>query len=229
VATGGLDNLCCIYDLSKAPQRVSAFRELSAHDGYMSCCRFVDDERQVLTSSGDSTCILWDVGRSVPKVHFNDHTGDVLTVSVSPTSPNVFVSGSSDATAKVWDMRLGKAVGTYAVHLSDVSCTAFMASGTVFATSSDDATCRLFDIRCPGQLASLQSEARVCGVPAVDFAKVRWQCGVAPALSRCSRRCRCRCAEPLRSPPSLVPSASPSLAGYCSRDTKTPASWCGTC
>ena len=31
-----------------------------AHTGYLSCCRFIDD-RQMITSSGDMTCAIWDI------------------------------------------------------------------------------------------------------------------------------------------------------------------------
>ena len=55
-ASGGVDNMCCIHDLSGvsgsgALSRSVTVRELSAHDGYLSCCRFLGDERRVLTSS----------------------------------------------------------------------------------------------------------------------------------------------------------------------------------
>ena len=62
VACGGLDNLCSIYALKggqgSAEQTRMAYRELAQHEGYLSCCRFFDD-REILTSSGDSSCILW--------------------------------------------------------------------------------------------------------------------------------------------------------------------------
>lgn len=59
VACGGLDNLCSIYQLGNAnAQNMRASHELTAHDGYLSCCRFLD-ERNIITSSGDSTCIYW--------------------------------------------------------------------------------------------------------------------------------------------------------------------------
>jgi guanine nucleotide-binding protein G(I)/G(S)/G(T) subunit beta-1 len=57
VACGGLDNLCSIYMLN-APQVMRATQELAAHDGYLSCCRFMS-ETNILTASGDSTCLLW--------------------------------------------------------------------------------------------------------------------------------------------------------------------------
>lgn len=62
VACGGLDNLCSIYKITpgaaNAEQSRLAYRELAQHEGYLSCCRFLDDSK-ILTSSGDSTCLLW--------------------------------------------------------------------------------------------------------------------------------------------------------------------------
>lgn len=79
VACGGLDNICSIYNLrrSEGNGRVGGARELSAHSGYLSCCRFLND-RQIITSSGDMTCMLWDIEAGVRVMEFNDHTGDVM-------------------------------------------------------------------------------------------------------------------------------------------------------
>ena len=61
VACGGLDNVCSIYNLhAKEGGGTRGVRELSAHSGYLSCCRFIND-RQIVTSSGDMTCVLWDI------------------------------------------------------------------------------------------------------------------------------------------------------------------------
>ncbi len=85
VACGGLDNICSIYSLKGsntaatggAGPTVKVSRELSAHTGYLSCCRFIND-RQIVTSSGDMTCMLWDIEAGVRTQEFNDHTGDVM-------------------------------------------------------------------------------------------------------------------------------------------------------
>ncbi len=107
VACGGLDNLCSIYMLNQS-QVVRSHRELAAHDGYLSCCRFLDD-KQILTSSGDQSCILWDIELGQAKSTFLGHDGDIMSVSVLPSvDPNMFVSGSCDSLAKVWDIRTGK-------------------------------------------------------------------------------------------------------------------------
>lgn len=94
VACGGLDNICSIYNLSsrEGPTRVA--RELSGHSGYLSCCRFIND-RRILTSSGDMTCMLWDIETGSKVTEFADHLGDVMSISINPTNQNVFVSGAA--------------------------------------------------------------------------------------------------------------------------------------
>lgn len=54
VACGGLDNICSIYSLKTREGNVRVSRELPGHTGYLSCCRFLDDN-QIVTSSGDMT------------------------------------------------------------------------------------------------------------------------------------------------------------------------------
>ena len=148
VACGGLDNICSVYNLSasrgEGPMRVA--RELSGHSGYLSCCRFIND-RRILTSSGDMTCMLWDVETGSKVTEFADHLGDVMSISINPTNQSVFVSGACDAFAKLWDIRTGKAVQTFAGHESDINAIQFFPDGNAFGTGSDDASCRLFDIR----------------------------------------------------------------------------------
>jgi guanine nucleotide-binding protein G(I)/G(S)/G(T) subunit beta-1 len=146
VAAGGLDNICTLYSIrgganaagSPGAGEAKVARELSAHSGYISCCRFIND-RQIVTSSGDMTCMLWDIEQGVRTMEFNDHTGDVMrwvlglatgrwvrfmlttcSISLAPNA-NLFVSGACDATAKVWDIRTGKAVQTFTGHESDIN------------------------------------------------------------------------------------------------------------
>ena len=85
VACGGLDNICSIYNLNSnrdGPTRVA--RELSGHSGYLSCCRFIND-RSILTSSGDMTCMKWDVETGSKVTEFADHLGDVMSISIQQT------------------------------------------------------------------------------------------------------------------------------------------------
>lgn len=169
VACGGLDNLCSVYNL-ESPSPMRAKCELSAHDGYLSCVRFID-EQKIVTSSGDSTCILWDMTTGEAVSTFTDHTGDAMSLSLNPKDSNMFVSASCDATAKVWDTRQQGATHTFSGHESDINSVAFMPNGQSFGTGSDDSSCRLFDIRAYSQVNLFNNEKILCGITSVDFSK----------------------------------------------------------
>ncbi|KAE9448571.1 hypothetical protein C3L33_19517, partial [Rhododendron williamsianum] len=85
---------------------------LIGHKGYVSCCQYVPDEdTHLITSSGDQTCVLWDITTGLRTSVFggefqSGHTADVLSVSVNGSNSKLFVSGSCDATARLWDTRV---------------------------------------------------------------------------------------------------------------------------
>eukprot|EP00953_Heterococcus_sp_UTEX-ZZ885_P032911 17154-Heterococcus_DN1.PRE.1 len=184
----------CGSDDAPISQVMRATRELAAHDGYLSCCRFVDQD-SILTSSGDSTCIFWDVEMGVTKAHFTDHMGDVMSVSILPlVDKNVFISGSCDSLAKlailrctvvadqalcftlqqpcrVWDIREGKCVQTFQGHESDINSVMFFPDGKSFGTGSDDSSCRLFDMRCYGEVNYFGNDKILCGITSVAFSR----------------------------------------------------------
>mmetsp|Transcript_19040 Transcript_19040/g.30781 ORF Transcript_19040/g.30781 Transcript_19040/m.30781 type:complete len:346 (+) Transcript_19040:65-1102(+) len=170
IACGGLDNVCSIYNIQQQSTNARAAKELVAHDGYLSCCRFMD-EGHVVTSSGDSSCIYWDVDTGDVVKTFTDHTGDVMSVAVSTENSNIFVSGSVDTTAKIWDLRIGKCVQTHTGHTQDINSVAFFPDGFAIGTGSDDSSCRLFDMRCYGEVNKFQSDRITCGITSVAFSK----------------------------------------------------------
>jgi guanine nucleotide-binding protein G(I)/G(S)/G(T) subunit beta-1 len=133
IACGGLDNKCTVLSLTGGQDSSSmrVMRELIGHTGYISCCRFVND-RQIVTSSGDTTCALWDIERGHRIVEFLGHSGDVMSVSLLAASPNVFISGSCDATARVWDLRDGRCRQTLSGHASDINAVTLFPDGHAF-------------------------------------------------------------------------------------------------
>jgi len=173
VACGGLDNLCSVYKLpgnkaGEGPAQQKTYAELSQHEGYLSCCRFIKDE-EIITSSGDSTCILWDVETKSPKRIFNDHSGDCMSVSINEDK-NLFVSGSCDTSAKLWDFRTeGVPVKSFQGHESDINSVQFFPDGNAFGTGSDDSSCRLFDVRAFRQINRYSEDKILCGITSVAF------------------------------------------------------------
>jgi len=102
---------------------------------------------------------------------------------------NTFVSGACDATAKLWDIRTGRATQTFTGHESDINAVSyvpqvgtrdalqtyhftslrFFPNGDAFATGSDDASCRLFDIRADRELNTFTHDNILCGITSVAF------------------------------------------------------------
>jgi len=154
VACGGLDNLCTIYRLSNANQGA---HEVGNHAGFISCCRFID-EQKILTASGDSTCIRWDVETGGLLENFEEHKFGVMFLSRSPTERDIFATCSVDQTCKLWDCRAPQSsVQTFYGHTADINSIEFMPSDpNCFATCSDDMTLRLWDIRTSNELTKFE-------------------------------------------------------------------------
>ncbi|KAJ8320397.1 hypothetical protein KUTeg_001984 [Tegillarca granosa] len=141
VACGGLDNICSIYSLKTREGNVRVSRELPGHTGYLSCCRFIDDN-QIVTSSGDMSCALWDIETGQQTTAFTGHTGDVMSLSLSPDM-KTFVSGACDASAKLWDIRDGMCKQTFSGHESDINA---ITSGRLLLGGYDDFNCNVWDV-----------------------------------------------------------------------------------
>lgn len=76
--------------------------------------------KQIVTSSGDMSCGLWDIETGQQVTSFMGHTGDVMALSLSPHG-RAFVSGACDASAKLWDIRDGQCKQTFPGHESDIN------------------------------------------------------------------------------------------------------------
>ncbi|OAF65124.1 Guanine nucleotide-binding protein subunit beta [Intoshia linei] len=167
IASGGLDNVCTVYNVNNKEGNIRKWRELSVHTGYLSCCRFLDDS-QILTSSGDMTCSLWDLETGQQTTQFLGHNGDIMSVELSPDH-RTFVSGACDATAKLWDIRDGQCKQTFIGHEADINTVSMNPHGYWFATGSDDATCLLHDIRADQHIATYSHDNVISGVTSSVF------------------------------------------------------------
>ncbi|KAK7571066.1 hypothetical protein V9T40_014670 [Parthenolecanium corni] len=157
VACGGMDNQCTIYDLKNRDNGGVAklTRELLGYEGFLSCCRFVNDTT-LITGSGDMKVIFWDLEANKRLQEFDAHNGDVCTLSLSPDN-NTYVTGSVDRTCKLWDVRDPSCKQVFFGHEGDVNCVCFHPGGYSFITASEDKTARLYDIRSDQQIATYKT------------------------------------------------------------------------
>lgn len=142
---------------------------------------------------------LWDIETGQQATAFTGHTGDVMSLSLSPDY-KTFVSGACDATSKLWDIRDGMCRQSFTGHVSDINAVCvsaetvcseernvfekssclfkslsfflqFFPNGNAFGTGSDDATCRLFDLRADQELMVYSHDNIICGITSVAFSK----------------------------------------------------------
>ncbi|CAI5756442.1 unnamed protein product [Candida verbasci] len=186
VAGAGLDNICTIYkikpDTSNVPVVTSSsinnkyniqmhgnfYQSIQStfkgHSAYISECEFIGNN-SIVTSSGDMTCMLWDITKGCKSRDFIDHIGDVLTMTIFPQNilnNNLFISGSSDGYAKVWDLRSPTPTQNFQPSSIDVTSLKVFPDGNAFVLGTDDGLIRLFDLRSDCQLGqyNLNQELR---------------------------------------------------------------------
>lgn len=147
-ATGGLDNNLTIYD-SKRRQNFSLF-VFKSHRAYISDCRFLNDQH-IISSSGDTKNILWDLKKGGKIRDFVEHTGDVLCLDVF--DGNCFVSGSCDGYCKIWDVRQKNPAQNLFISNYDINSLRVHPLGQSFITGLDNGIIKLFDLRSDCELS----------------------------------------------------------------------------
>lgn len=172
ICYGGLDNRCSIMRISKQPpneNKVVSKASFACHTSFVSCSSFLGEDQQLLTGSGDGTCILWDVEGQKAEQTFRSIGTQILCLDTNPINPwNVFCTGSSDNIARIFDIRSGACEMMFEGHVSDINTLKFLPSGDSFISGSDDSTCRLNDLRCDQELQVYRNDSIIFGVSSID-------------------------------------------------------------
>ena len=121
VASGGLDQKICVWDLGGAGQtlEINLSKDYQVNKGsiYTLCTK-----NNLLASGGPESVVrLWDYksGKNITKlVGHTDNIRDILMTS----DGQVLLSASSDQTVKVWDIVAGRCLHTLTMHNDSVWC-----------------------------------------------------------------------------------------------------------
>ena len=172
-------------------------RGFYTQEGMTDCAWNESNENQLVTVHNDHSVKVWDLTTpdDFPIANLREHREEVVAVHWNLVDKRLFLTGSWDSTAKVWQHGVAKSIATFSDHrqsVYDVKWNPRHAS--VLATVAGDRTIRVFDMK--GACACADSDARVCGGRvgvAVDACvvgvRVRWpqrrdeQCRPSPRLT----------------------------------------------
>lgn len=147
VACGGLENICSVYRLEDNQEHIEeSVAELKQHDGYISDIKFQKGPNTILTASGDSECILWDVSSQVATDVFTGHDGDVTSIALNPVDKNCFISGGVDGTIRVWDVRTRKYTQCVNAGGPEVNYVNYFPNGQAFVAALGNSECYLYEM-----------------------------------------------------------------------------------
>lgn len=144
LVSGGMDNKITMTDISDGMKPVTKKEMAEGHSGYISRLAFLS-ATSLLSTSGDGLAITWDVATGTSNGIFKGHTGDCNSIGKSVECPNIFATGSTDKTCRLWDIRSGKTVRLYQAN-AEVNCVALHPSGCVLMTGNENGNHQLFDV-----------------------------------------------------------------------------------
>ncbi|KAF6137003.1 hypothetical protein GIB67_030767 [Kingdonia uniflora] len=76
-----------------------------AHKNAIFDIRWIKDDTNLLTASGDQTINVWNVERKKCVIVLKGHTGSVKSLCSHPSNPDLVLSGSRDGSFAFWDLR----------------------------------------------------------------------------------------------------------------------------
>jgi WD40 repeat protein len=135
LASGGLDRTVRLWE--------TPFAQPTAHQGHP----------KQKADSGDSPVSPPGGGRLLATLQ--GHTGLIYGVALSADG-RLLVSGSEDATVRLWEVPGGQLLAAFQGHIGPVYGVAMSADGRLLASGSEDATVRLWDAGSRRLLATLQ-------------------------------------------------------------------------
>jgi polyadenylation factor subunit 2 len=101
-----------------------------------------------------------------PEKTYLEHLAEVKCVEWH-SYRSLFVTGSKDATIKLWDPRQQSSLATLYAHKKTVTCCSWSANGNWLATGAKDGAVKVFDIRKLTEFVTLRGhECDVrCNIP----------------------------------------------------------------
>ncbi|XP_057331453.1 U3 small nucleolar RNA-associated protein 15 homolog [Microplitis mediator] len=152
ICAGGQESVVRLFDVSTK----SLLRLFTGHQAPVHRTFFTVDGRHITSFSDDKSAAVWDIPGETQLMKFEEHTDYVRAGTVSPISPDIFLSGSYDKTVKMYDTRTNKSVFTVN-HGAPVESIIFLPSGGIFI-SAGGTEMKVWDALAGGKLLARVSQ-----------------------------------------------------------------------
>lgn len=134
LASAGMDHSICIWNVWSRHQKLA--RALSFHDAAVNDVKWSPQGLSVLSCGHDSSLRLIDVEKGIEIQNFREEQV-IRVIKFHPNNPNLFLSGGSKGSLKLWDIRRGNVVHEYIRGLGPILDVEFSINGRQFISSSD--------------------------------------------------------------------------------------------
>ncbi len=152
IVTASRDHTAKLWDVESGRLLAS----FEGHGNNVSSASFSPDGTQVLTASDDGTAKVWVVRPTKLRLSIDAGGGHPTTGELSPDGTSLVTIAVGDTTAKLWDPRTGKLVGSLDGHRARINDVGFDASGVRVITASADHTAKVWDVKTAKLIVSLE-------------------------------------------------------------------------
>lgn len=134
LASAGMDQSICIWNVWSRDQKLA--RVLNFHSAAVNDVKWSQQGLFVLSCGYDCSSRLVDVEKGIETQSFREELA-VRVVKFHPENSNLFLSGGSKGSLRLWDIRTGKVAHEYIQSLGPILDVEFTINGKQFVSSSD--------------------------------------------------------------------------------------------
>jgi WD40 repeat protein len=161
--SGSSDNSCILWNLEKGLEIL----KLKGHTNVVNSVSITPDGKRAFSGSLDNACIIWNLNpfvnrftyifkifKNTSKKILKGHTKSVNAVAITPDGKRA-ISGSTDMTCIIWDLKTRKAITTLKGHTQSIESVSITPNGKLAISGSRDNTCIIWDLQSGQAINSL--------------------------------------------------------------------------